>query len=474
MKRNFLFLLILMLLFTVACSNSNAEPESFSANLLDLSDEDIDLHEFTMDLEFHSEFNDGNGAIFGYKSETVFYDRAMAKIADIEKKYNCHIHENETGMGLSSDFTPILMSGQKYKDAIMIGWYDLRPYTESGVFEPINEVSDVIDYTDSVKWGSPHLLEWVVWNGNLLGVTPILWPEFYISSFGYVFVFDEQYAKRLGQPDPREYVESDTWDRAQLGNMMNAYTVVDGEKVLKALCTCPNHFVDQALHSNNALAYKIVNGEYVSGYHTDEGQEALEWANDFLNISYKDNLDPFGNDTTTLESIIDGRSAMILTYTVYIYGSRARLSFELDEYCVLPFPNGPERKGQGYTGKFDCVKNTLMFPRNGTDLTTSAFICNELFGQLGEYDHDNLKAFYLKNYFYDERDYDTFHEIAGNTRFSYYSDGFRTRITDAIAAKNCSVTELLQKSKDKHNELVQKYVVPTHSYLHDLFGDFED
>jgi len=473
MKRFFSVLIplaMIICLFSVFVSCSAADTaENFDDSLIS-GDMTFDLDGFECKIRVYEYYALSDESLLSYKKDSAFYDVALARINEIENKYNCKIStENKSEGGIESSFLPAIASGNYVSDVIMQGDYDIRPKVEAKLFEPLSLVSDVIDYTNSEKWGTPYMLEWMAWDGELYGVTPMLWPDYYITSFSNIFVFNEEFAQRLGQTDPREYVENGTWSRETLESMMTTYTYTDGDIKVKTLAEYPGHFVDQALRSNNAQIYKVDGNSIVSGYHTTEGTEALEWANNFFK-TYADCIWANDGDEGNYKHFINKDAALLLTYASYVYGSRAELSYEVDNYCVLPFPNGPERANQGYTAQLECVKNTIMFPLNGKDVTASAFICNELFNQLGDYDEEALKEYYLRFYFHDERDYNTLMEIAKNARFTYYADGFRGLVVDKINGSS-SVAQILESSEDNFNDKIQERVVSTVQTMNEIFGD---
>lgn len=465
-----LLFLAILVAFMVSCQ-AGTQNEEFDISMLSTDDGTADFLGKDFLIRNYERYALNDNTLLSFSEESVFYDLALQRINDIGKKYNCTIStNNEPGQDPDSTFTPSVMAGLYFCDMMMTMSYDIRGQVEGMLFEPLISVSDILDYTDSGKWGSPYLLEWMVWDGSPYGVLPVQWPEYYITCFSNVFVFNESFAKRLGQTDPREYLEKGSWSRETLGNMMPEYTFMDGEIEVKGMAYYAQHFIDQALRSNNAQVYKEEGDGIVSGYHTEAGRNALEWANDFLHVTYKDYIHPTGGDDENYNRFINGESALLLTYANYAFGSRSRIAFSIDDYCILPFPNGPERKGQEYTAQLESVKSTVIFPLGGHDINASAFICNELFEQLGEYDGDSLKDFYLRSFFFDSRDLDIVMEMVRNSRYTFYADGIRGLIVDKIASGPQSVTQLLESAQDQFDDLLQRRIAPTVNTMNELFG----
>ena len=314
------------------------------------------------------------------------------------------------------------------------------------------------------------MLEQCVFNGDIYGVVPVQWPDVEPSGC-LMFIFNEKFAGLLGQPDPREFIEDRSWSRDKLGEMMLAYTTEDLGYPLKAMLTYDGHFFDLALRANNAQAYKLVNGEYVSGYHTPEGLEALQWANDFLHVTYKDCLYPCPSSGRD-DILLDEKVTMFLTSVTNIFGTNSRLPYSIEDYCILPMPNGPEREKQNapYTSFFEWVRDTTLFPLNGT-LDKSAIIANALFEPLEGFSEDELKEYCLRYNYHSEQDFYLAREIFENARCSFVSDNIRTLVVDALGSNgNVSIAELLDSTEEAQNERVREYLAPTASSLEGIFG----
>ena len=275
----------------------------------------------------------------------------------------------------------------------------------------------------------------------------------------------------MGQPDPREFIEDKSWSREKFGEMMLIYTTEDLGYPLKAMLTYEGHFLDTALRANNAQTYKLVDGEYVSGYHTPEGYDALKWADDFLHVYYPECI--YFSDRSDSERdavFINEEVAMELAPVTNIYGSNSEIPFGVDDFCVLPMPNGPERQNKPYTTYFERIRCHTFFPING-DIEKSAIIANALFEPLDGFSAEELKDYYLRYSFHDERDYYLIQEVFENQRYSFYSDGARAKVVEALyAGHSKTVTEVLDASEDAQNEIIKEKIVPTVESLEEVFG----
>lgn len=252
---------------------------------------------------------------------------------------------------------------------------------------------------------------------------------------------------------------------------MLTYTTEDLGHPLKALLTYEGHFLDTALRTNNAQTYKLVNGEYVSGYHTPEGYDALKWADDFLHYYYEECI--YFSDRSDAERdavFINEEVAMELAPVTNIYGSNCDIPFGVENFCVLPMPNGPERQDQPYTTYFERIRSHTFFPVNG-DIEKSAIVADALFEPLDGFGPEELKEYNLRYYFHDERDYYLVQEIFENQRYSFYSDGARKNVVEALYGNHSgTVSEVLEASEEAQNKIIKEKVAPTVESLEIIFG----
>lgn len=471
-KRLIAAIILCIALFACSCSQAEADVGTFDRDYTS-GDVKIDFDGKEFRIKFYEYYNLAENSIFAYREDTTFYDAALKRIREIENGLNCKITTiNNSGADFEAEFSAKMISGLYFTDAVMSCSYNLRGSIRGLYFESVLPVSDILDYTDSEKWGRWNLLEQNVWNGELYGVCPVLWPDSFISN-SYCFAFNEKFAQKYGQRDPREYLENGIWNRASFEELIGAYCFDDTEEKIYALSAYEGHFLDNALRANNAQTYQLVDGEYISGYYSDEGRNALEWAYGII-CNYHDYLVPSTDDNGYCQTFIDERAAMLLSYSSYIYGSRANISYSIDEYCALPMPNGParEKEGSSYSGLLECIKNDLLFPLHA-DVEASAYIFNRLFDSLEGFDESGLRSYYLKNYFHSESDLDVLVGTILNARYGFYADGLRTNIVERLYSAGTSVTQVLDKAEDIQNELVLKYCAPTAMYINDIFGDVQ-
>ncbi|MBO4392138.1 MAG: hypothetical protein J5816_02410 [Clostridia bacterium] len=472
-KRTVLLFAAILFLFAASCSSAESSSEEVFDTDLYSVDKNVNLDGFEYKIRFYDHYVPEDGSLFGYRQSTEFNDAVIKRIKDVENAFNCKIvPSNGPGADLDSNILAILISGQSFYDTVLSSSWNLRPIIESGSFEPLSQVSDIIDYTDSAKWGNWRLLEQSVWDGDIYGVVPVQWPGMAVTG-GWMFVFNERMAELLGQPDPREYIEDKSWSREKLGEMMLTYTTNDLSHPLKALLVYEGHFYDTALRANKAQTYKLVDGKYVSGYHTPEGLDALKWSDDFLHVDYADcTYQPCPGDSERNAIFINEDVAMFLSHVSNIFGANSEIPFEVENYCVLPMPNGPEREKRNlpYTTAFERVHANMFFPING-NLDYSALIANTLFEPLDGFGEEELKAYYLRYYYHDERDYDLAKEVFENGRYTFLSDGFRAPVVEALYGNHTrTVAEVLDATEESQNERVLKYIVPTVESLEEIFG----
>ena len=151
MKKYIAVLLTILLFFSASCAFENEVEEQFDFDF-SVMDGPPDLDGFEFHIRFYDHFVPEDGSLFGYKQNTEFNDAVLKRINDIETEINCDIiATNAAGGSLESNFVAVLIAGQPSWDAIQSSAWDLRPSIESKIFEPLSQVSEIINYRDRSK-----------------------------------------------------------------------------------------------------------------------------------------------------------------------------------------------------------------------------------------------------------------------------------------------------------------------------------
>ena len=214
-------------------------------------------------------------SVLGFVADTANADIALQRKKDVEKDLNCSIEifydpDNIIGMLRGG-----VMSGAQPFDIMEGDGYHLVSDVRAGYLTGLKEL---IDYQNTDKWGTPNMLQSMLWNDNLYGVVPFAWPELVYRTPGHLLAVNEDLITALAQPDPREYVENDQWTWDLFEDKLEEYTFNNnGTQVYALRCHLAYFSINFFLSSGVALS-TIDHGKVVCGLYTDIGREAMQRA----------------------------------------------------------------------------------------------------------------------------------------------------------------------------------------------------
>lgn len=407
-----------------------------------------------------------------YDINTEFSDAAKKRMDEVADKYNITITP------MVGDFCDKLptsyASGIVIADAAIATNFDVnKGIVASRLLYPINKMS-VINYRDSEKWGEKNLLEAMAYDGNLYGVLPYKWPEWLLRTADFVIVVNEDLISSLGETDPREYVEDGTWTRNKLIEVTNAYarSSTDGSAVYGLTFFKP-HIYDIALRTSGVeYAVKDDGGEWVSGLHTELAAETFKWANDFI---YSKCADSILNLTTydCASAFINNEAVMIMTHTYVALNtaSDTSIAFNVENFGLLPFPLGDNMTYGEWVGQYESIPY-VVFPANIEYPELSETVINAIFEPLEGYEtSEALKSYYNRYIFHDPRDAEIVYKLTENARYNFYAEGGRDIVDEfGNSESELSVTEVLERYKDRYTSTMNEKIVSTYQSVEDLWG----
>ena len=466
MKRILSFVLFMFFLILNGCSvPENVLPE-YTVN-----NETVDM----MGLVIRASRDEGDFAetYLGYRQGSSLYDETAARVSSVESKYNCSI-EFLSDPNFSSNLSMRTAAGQSYVDFALMTRYD-RKLTQSGLLTPMSAISDYIDYYDSEKWGTPNTLFQLVWDGELYGVIPVSWPEYYFTLVDFPIVSNTNKIRSMGFPDPREYVENKEWTRERFADCVNEYFHAEGEDVHYGISMYKPHFYDMAIRTSGVqMAIKTENG-WESGIHSQTGREAIAWAIDFIQYTCKDSINDEDNETqAALNAFCDGKSSLVLNHSNYIFASNSQyervVSYEVENFGVLPFPVGPEVEYGQWIGQYERTPNTLIFPLVANNTDAAAIVANEIFEPLESCpDTAALENYYYDSIFFDKRDVSVIMQMLKNCTYNFYDEGLR-QVADQLGNGKNDVNQLLDSMSDVYQSLIEENVLPIYESIDSIFN----
>ena len=467
-------LIALCLAFLCSCGGGTDE-EIFDADFdTPVSASDFSGLQFNFAVIIDDLMSTGvEGNVLGYTQDTLFAEKAGQRIKDVEKELNCHIVLNTAMTG--NLFNLQSAAGTSSCDAIMSNTDSTQNWAKAGFLTGLSTLSEYIDFRDSDKWGAPNLLEVSFYGDDVFGVLPAAWPELSYVSFGYPLVANVDLMTSLGVSDPREYVENKTWNWDQFTQELVKCTVNDGSKQVYGMNTHYPYMAQMFLRSNGVtFAMKTDNG-YVCGYYTDAGRRALEFINDLYNGTYAPYIskDGHGSATDSANNFINGLGCYTFTPAHNIFGVSGEISAHMENYAILPTPNGPDVEPGYNGGLYHSQYYFISIPKLSDINDAAAVIVDRIFEPFeGLETYEEIKEYMMRNYFFNEKDADWYFEMRNNAALNYdYQTGFASRkIPEEICTSNTTVSELLDKYESQMQSIINETVIPMVS-VYDLFWD---
>lgn len=404
---------------------------------------------------------DSSDTYLGYEYDSPYASILQERIAGIQSNMNCQINlvkNLEINLMLTAGVHPadILIGGAGY------GGFAI------GFFVPVDEYSDIIDITDSFRWGDPNVLEQTMCHGTMYAVIPNSWPGFLGGYFACVLSNNDILYKN-GYSNPHEYVESGVWSREKIAEIANY--CYNKEKPIYGFETYMEWFYRECFYTNRVRYAKLdYTGNYVNGYNSQEAINAVDWGKEFYQM-IKGCFD--NHDGGKLIDFYAGQSVFAL--------ERANLLMnliytnEVDEFSILPFPNGPDVEYGRWSGTFwhDCVN--IAIPYTEEDVSESARILDLVFAPFDDANtFEKLCDYYTRNFFFDNRDIETLFTAMKNSEYSYigYTD-LPKQIIDSIImkARGASAASAVQSVAPKFDTEIEEVIIPNKIGLKNYFGD---
>lgn len=467
-KSKFIIFLILLVLFITACSQSAAPDGSKTGSeIIDMEDH---VFNFTADIDPKST------TFLSYNKDSVFGELAINRFAEIEAKYNCTITKS-SNFETIKDIVALAATGDDTISVIVEHvHYGGNSYKKEGLLLPMSEVSDIIDYTDSFKWGSKNILEIFMYETELYGLIPASWPENIFMSTDFLLVVNEDMVASLGKNDPREYVEKNEWNRDTFVNIIKEYYHQDnnGDPV-SSLTFGSRHMIDMSFRSFGVEIAQKIDNKWVSGYASEKGIAALEWAKNFLYGELK-NFTSKKDMKSQIADFIDSRTVMSMLHSNYTFSTSTSGDSSSDitncgiQYGILPFPSGD---GTQYIAQYERVINGIMIPSFAAETEWIATIVNDIFEPLDGYDTiDKMKDYYTQYLFFDKRDTDVIMALTENARYLFHDEGFdkHNREIENLLLRS-TPAEVIEKMKPVLDKTVEEEIAPVFEAKAYLFGD---
>lgn len=436
-----------MVFSLVACGENNNQTDSGDGEY------DFDGQTITIYCDENTGGTDSDNVYLSYDSTTKEAETLKERVAQIESEYNCKIEIKSVPTDIEKQISSLVASNSKGSvDIIFARSYYLRKWGNADYLVDIGEHSDVIDYTDSFRWGTKSTLELLTCNGKLIGVTPACFRD-QLPPFYYVVVSNDKLVTNAGFYQPSVYLEEGTWDRDMFTKIVEECT--DSAKDIYGLDTGLETFLTLSMLSNGATLYDETTGK--TGFRGSNVANGLDWGVNFLK-SHTSQV--FLNDDYH-EKFYAGNAALGTADAVSTsnkIAANTNLSDSSMGFTILNFPKGPDADENTALGYISTTLNALCIPTIATDSEASAIVMEKLFEPMDEYQTlEDLKNYYRTQIYWNDSDVDLIYSLAENAEYNYWVEGMSSVLENiASSAYASGANSALASSLDVIDSIITK------------------
>lgn len=452
-------LLCLLLVLSFSSCSSDEAPEVFDVSFDGGGDYNaLKGMEFTLCCGGSESLGDN---YLGFQDDSPFALSLIERVASIEKACDCSVTVAHSD---SEDVKIKLMCGIHPGD-IMYGICSGYRELAAGLCLPVDDYTDVIDYTDSFRWGAPGLLESGMVQGTMYVLYPICMPGQF-AGFYAIIISNNDILSKHSYSNPHELVENGVWTSDKLVEI--ATNCSDMDRGIYGFETFSDWFFRQCFFSNGVHYTKVTeDGRYVNGLDTINAVNALTWGKEFY-----DGFKPVFSNDGGCNNFLEGRSALCMQSANIIMG--LTYSEFIKEFSVLPFPSGPDVEYGYSSGYFWGGCSGITLPVTQLNITEAAQMLDLLFAPLeGTETYDSLCDYYAKNIFFDRRDIETLFKAINNSECSYiaYRD-LPQAFLDALVIKSrqSGAAAAVDSISSSFSAEIEEIIVPNRIGLKNYFG----
>ena len=467
MKRSLRLISLVLILIFILSACQTAEPEIVPEYSVNVEGQDLDGFKVVWGFA-KSGADDEN--VFGYIPGTALADLALERMNSIQKDFNCVIEMDYGNFGsIQNNMQSSIVSGAQLYDISTNESFVLVDSVRAGY---LTGLSSYIDVANTDKWGTPNMLQSLIWHDDLYGVVPFAWPELLYTSFGYPIVVNESIIAKLGQEDPREFVENGTWNWDKFEECLAIYTHDDGGRTIYGLATHDAYFAMMMFLSNGNTLSALENGEVVCGAYTDSGFVALERAQKIFQDTCKDYIHPQdAHGGVGLNFFLNGDIVMLTTYGSELLGTESSIMYQADNIGLLPYPQGPNAVPGLYPSYHESVLYSTAIPINAKDVAATAIVLDAMFEPFEGFEtKEDIIRYMADQVFFDERDARVFVNMLEHTEYGFFKEGARGVIQSSVES-NTTVATLLESNENIYEKIVSDYMINHYNGRVAVYGE---
>lgn len=453
MKRVIATILLAVMVLVTSCG---AEPPV----LLDFLGPQTDGNDFggveiIINSDFNGEAEDDSGAkkgylgtVLRYNLETTLGDAISQRTDAVESALNVTIkYEYEVDRETAR---MKLMSGTWNADITSYtGFGGMQDFAQAGMLYPITDF-DIIDLTETWKYGGPNVLEGGMINSVPYSVQPVSWPGWEPMEC-YALFYNRDIGDMNGITDPQEFYENETWvwDTFE-SEYLAKVNISGGSERIPCLATGIDPLYYCLSYSNNVQYVEMgADGAFRVNATPPELIEALSEGREWV-TNYADNMD-LSAGYWDHDEYEEGNGYMTLASpSSIVTGS---LAYEVDFFSgIMPFPCGPSAEYGRWAQAIQRIEG-FGIPVSSDEPEVAAHVIANLFEPFDEY-IGTLEEYYSSMAF-QAGTYDTeiYTSLDDYSKYDYTFAGG----SDLMRGVNNSLAMVLRSSKGV-SEAVQAYV----------------
>ncbi len=410
-----------------------------------------------------------------FDANTIFGDAMLDRMATIERDLNVSLSFETRAR---DQLRMLLMANTLDADIINYTEYgDMQNFASAGYLLPITDFADIIDLSQTEKYGGANVLEGAMINSVPYAVQPVSWPGWEAAEC-YVMAYNRDMFSENSLVDPQEFYENKTWTWDTFENEYLAKINIETSLgKVPVLGTGPVPLFYGLSYSNDVqYVQRNAAGDYVVNATPKELVEALEEGRSWV-TTYGSNID-LSAGFWDFNEYMEERALMTLTAPEQlIYGG---LAYGVDFLSgLMPFPCGPSME-YGIWGQAIQRIRGFGITRTSEEPEVAAHVISLLFEPLDKY--VGTRTEYYDTYVFEANTYDTeiYFAITENTRYDYTFDGgsdlFRS-ITNSLASvlrAQSTVSEAIQGYTGAIESIAEKHILPNYDYMYKNYYSVRD
>lgn len=460
MKKTLKIVSLLLALIFVFCACAAEEPEIIPEYSQGDGPADLGGTKVTWAFSRSRYASSDDDYVFGYIPNSVFADTAMERKKQVEKDLNCVIDADFMADSniVRSNLNASLMAGSHVFDIVTADSSSLNVFLKSGGFTPL---SSLLDVTDTEKFGSPGMLMTMCNIDDVYGVVPFAWPDLLYSYARHIFIVNEDFIAKLGETDPRDYVENNQWTWDMFEEVLPRYTFDNMGRQVYAFQSHDAYFATGMFLSNGVAMSAFEDGNITCGVYTEAGKQALERAQEIYLRTGRDYRYPDTSTSQTRNLFINGDVTMIVAFHSEVIGGTDSIPYNTDYIIgVVPFPQGPNATPGKYFSSYEQIPYVTSIPITANDAEACAKIISEMYEPFEGYEtKDDIIDYMDDQVFFDRRDSAIIVNMIRNTEYIYFWEGGRSAIEQCTSSSN-PVSSIVEGLENNYDKLIAEYITP--------------